>query len=63
MVVTSVSPDTADYHKKINTDHWIDDTKLIILHIKNKIKIQPIDALLEVFGFTTFSFNLFSLSI
>ena len=30
---TSVSPDTADHHQKYNTDQWIDDTNMIILHL------------------------------
>ena len=29
----SVSPDTADHHQKNNTDHWIDNTNMIILHL------------------------------
>ena len=35
--LTSVTPDIADHHKKMNTDHWIDDTNFIILHIKKKL--------------------------
>ena len=30
--LTSVSPDIADHHHKMNSDHWIVDTNLIILH-------------------------------
>ena len=32
---TSVPPDTADHHQKMKTNHWIDDTNLIYLHLLN----------------------------
>ena len=30
--LTSVSPDIADHQHKMNNDHWIANTNLIILH-------------------------------
>ena len=32
---TSVTPDTADHHQKIYTEHSIDDSNFIILHCLN----------------------------